>query len=1188
MFSLLLLLAALSPDAGAFDGHGQAFVHGQTGTPSPIANFDPWQLDQGSWGGSVLLEAAGRSIAYQVGDSAIAPYLYGLRLANLTGVYAVSDRFGVGVGMPLYLSHQDLMGTDLTATSFSDGRAQREGAGLGDLKIWLPAAILRPKGDESGLGLSLVPHLNLPTAKHPLRGNPMGAGAVLVAGYSTSQLQFSGNLGAQVFSERASALEAPLDTLETETSTQLLMGAAMSYRLNRDFGLSAELVYKRALGAETLNAANTSEAIFSGNMATNGSASLVMGAATSLNSGAGVPRYRIFVGTRFGKRTNPPKGTPKQSISQVQTPYDLVLEVRDEQGNPLQEAQVIVRGGPVPLMAQSDRTGQVILPLSQGTWQVEVQAPGYGRQTRSLVLEEGRLASPAVIAVMHQDSGDTSFALSLRDTQDRGVDGATLLIDGSEYGTTGPGGGLQIDGLQEGEHRVSASAPRFESSKPTILISTPSVGEASVLYLERPPGTLRVRVRDQQGALVNDAQVRIMGDLPTQPDPLNAEGELYIQLRDGDWDLVVSSPGHGLQQRMVHIDADRKVLNTVDVVLDQVQGSAALHLNVLDPDGNPVQDAQVTLGGVTYGETSSGGNMQLNGLTPGITTLQVSGDRMRDEPELQVELVEGVRELLVTMDWKPGTLQIVTQGAGERPIDAQVRFSGPSEQPPSSVGPDGEAWYSLTPGAWTVGVSSPAFGLQTREVTIEPDETSLILVNAVLRETAGQSTLVLRVTDPEGNPVDRARVALDGEPIGETSSGGALRIEGLAAGESSVEVAGTLFHYETVDPLVLALGENLVELPLRWLDGTVTVQTTGPGGVPVNALVRAYGPSILPPVQVGKNGQRVLYLEPGGWTVVASSERMGIEEGDVLVQAGQEALLSVRFSLSEAVAGENSLLLVVQDIDGKGIPDAQITFGESSLTSLQGGSLLMESVQTGAVDVAITAKGYRPLPTQTLSIVPGKQQRTYTLGFVPQPVQISVQDGQEMPLQAELLWVGPDTVPQGTTNSAGQAEFQLRPGKWVLVAQAAGLGARRVELEILPGAAPAPIDITLGFSKVQVTTGQVVIQEQVFFATGKATIKPASLPLLDEVASALLLNTDITLVEIQGHTDNVGDSQTNQRLSQQRAQAVRDYLVTQGVDRKRLQAVGYGPSLPIQSNETAAGRAENRRVQFEIEESSKP
>ncbi|MFT5583971.1 MAG: outer membrane protein OmpA-like peptidoglycan-associated protein [Cognaticolwellia sp.] len=1188
MFSLLLLLASLSPEARAFDGHGQAFVPGQTGTPSPIANFNPWQLDQGSWGGSVLLEVAGESIAYQVGESEVAPYMYGLRLANLAGVYAVNDRVGVGVGLPLYLSHQDLMGTDLTGAPLSDGGAGREGPGLGDLKLWLPIGILRPSGDERGLGLSVVPHLSLPTANHPLRGNPFGAGAVLVAGYRTSQFQFSANLGAQAFNGRDPALEAPLETLETETSTQLLAGASIGYRLSEDVGLNAELIYKQALGSDPINAANTAEAIFSGNLATKGPATIVVGGATSLNSGAGVPRYRIFLGARFGKRTNPPEGQVNDGISQAQTPYDLVLEVRDAQGKSIQDAQVTVLGGPVPMTAQSDRKGQAILPLSEGVWQVEVEAPGYGRQMRDLVLEDGRQAPPAVIAVMHPDAGESSLALSLRDTEDRGLDGATLLIDGAEYGTTGPGGGLQIDGLQEGEHRVSATAPGFESSEPTVLMSTPSVGEDSVLYLERPPGTLRVRVHNSQGGLVTGAQVRIMGDVPIEPGPLNAEGELYTQLEDGQWDVVVSSPSHGLQQRVVNIDTDRKVLNTVDVVLDDAQGSAALHLSILDPDGNPVQGVQVSLDGVDYGETSNGGSMQLEGLSPGITTLQVSGDRMRDEPQIQLELVDGVRQLLVTMDWKPGTLQVVTRGAGERPIDAQVRFAGPSDLPPSGVGPDGEAWYSLPPGDWTVGVSAPAFGLQTREVTIEADETSLILVSAVLRETAGQSVLVLRVTDPDGNPVDGARVALDGEPIGRTSTGGAMRVEGLATGESSVEVAGAMFHYETVDPLALGLGENLVELPLRWLDGTVTVKTTGPGGVPVDALIRAYGPTVLPPVQVGKSGERVLYLEPGGWTVVASSERMGIEEGDVSVKAGQESLLPVTFSLSEAVAGENSLLLVVQDPDGKGIPGAQITMGESSLTSPEGGSLLMDGVQIGPVSVAITAKGYKSLSTETLSIVPGEQQRTYTLDFVPQPVQVSVQDGDGKPLQAELFWVGPTPVPEAQTNSSGKADLQLRPGEWVLVVQAEGLGAKRVELEILPGAAPAPIDITLGSSRVEVTTGQVVIKEQVFFDTGKATIKPESLPLLDEVASALLLNTDITLVEIQGHTDNVGNAETNRRLSQRRAQAVRDYLVSKGVDRRRLQANGYGPSTPIQDNETAAGRAANRRVQFEIEETSQP
>ncbi len=1185
MFSLLLALAALSPDAQAFDGHGQNFVPGQTGAPSPIATFNPWQLDQGSWGGSVLLEAAGASLAYQSGDSEVVPYMFALRVANLSGSYAINDRFGVALGLPLYLSHQDLMGTELSGAPLADGGGGRQGAGLGDLKLWVPISIVRPVGDERGLGLSLVPHISLPTANHPLRGNPMGGGAILVAGYSTAQFQFSGNVGAQAFNGRDPALEAPLDTLEADTQQQLLAGAAIGYRVSDDVSMTAELVYTQALGGDTVNVANTAEAIFSGKIDRDGPASLVAGVATSLNSGAGVPRYRVFLGSRFGKRTNPPEGVVNDGITQARTPYDLVLEVRDADGNALEDAQITALGGATPMMAQSDRKGQVILPLSEGVWQVEIEAPGYGRQVRDLVLEEGRQAPPAVIAVMHPDAGESSLALSLRDTEDRGIDGATLLIDGAEFGTTGPGGGLQIDGLQEGEHQVSASADGFERTEPMVLMSTASVGEDSVLYLERPPGTLLVRVHDRQGARIPGAQVRIMGDIPIEPGTLDAQGELYTQLEDGEWEVVVSSPVHGLQQRAVTIDTDRKVLNTVDVVLDNDLGGAALHLTILDPDGNPVQGAQVTLGGVDFGTTSSGGSMQIGGLAPGVTALQVSGERMRDEAEIQVELVDGVRELLVTMDWKPGTLQVVTRGAGERPIDAQVRFAGPSDLPPSGVGPDGEAWYSLPPGDWTVGVSAPAFGLQTREVTIEADETSLILVSAVLRETAGQSILVLRVTDPEGKPVDGARVALDGEPIGKTSTGGALRVEGLAEGESSVEVAGAMFHYETVDPLALAEGENLVELPLRWLDGTVTVKTTGPGGVPVDALIRAYGPTVLPPVQVGKSGERVLYLEPGGWTVVASSERMGIEEGDVQVKAGQESLLPVAFTLSEAVAGENSLLLVVQDPDGKGIPGAQITMGESSLTSPKGGSLLMEGVQAGAVDVGITAKGYKPLATQTLNIVPGEQQRTYTLDFVPQDVQVQVQNGDGEPLVAELFWVGPARVPQGTTQESGSAALQLRPGEWVLVAQAEGLGAKRVELEILPGVTPDPIDITLGTSKVEVTTGQVVIKEQVFFDTGKATIKSESLPLLDEVASALLLNTDITLVEIQGHTDNVGNSETNQRLSQRRAQAVRDYLVSKGVDRKRLQATGYGSEVPLEDNETAAGRAANRRVQFEIKES---
>ncbi len=117
---------------------------------------------------------------------------------------------------------------------------------------------------------------------------------------------------------------------------------------------------------------------------------------------------------------------------------------------------------------------------------------------------------------------------------------------------------------------------------------------------------------------------------------------------------------------------------------------------------------------------------------------------------------------------------------------------------------------------------------------------------------------------------------------------------------------------------------------------------------------------------------------------------------------------------------------------------------------------------------------------------------------------------------------------------------------------------------------------------VIITKEALKILDKVFFDTGKATIQKKSNALLDNIAQVLVVHPEISLVQIEGHTDNVGVPEKNKKLSQDRAEAVRGYLIKKGVAENRVRAVGFGQEKPTQSNDTAAGKEANRRVEFNI------
>jgi outer membrane protein OmpA-like peptidoglycan-associated protein len=113
---------------------------------------------------------------------------------------------------------------------------------------------------------------------------------------------------------------------------------------------------------------------------------------------------------------------------------------------------------------------------------------------------------------------------------------------------------------------------------------------------------------------------------------------------------------------------------------------------------------------------------------------------------------------------------------------------------------------------------------------------------------------------------------------------------------------------------------------------------------------------------------------------------------------------------------------------------------------------------------------------------------------------------------------------------------------------------------------------------------QIVILEQVKFATGSAKILPASDTVLSAVLAVLMSHTEIASLRVEGHTDNVGSAAMNKDLSARRAASVVSWLIHQGVAGNRLTSAGFGMERPIDTNATPEGRQNNRRVEFHIDD----
>jgi OOP family OmpA-OmpF porin len=194
-------------------------------------------------------------------------------------------------------------------------------------------------------------------------------------------------------------------------------------------------------------------------------------------------------------------------------------------------------------------------------------------------------------------------------------------------------------------------------------------------------------------------------------------------------------------------------------------------------------------------------------------------------------------------------------------------------------------------------------------------------------------------------------------------------------------------------------------------------------------------------------------------------------------------------------------------------------------------------------------------------------------------MKLFVVDKDKGPVKGVVIFLtGPDKTKYYAepTDSAGYTEVLVPVGKTYDITYLS-LGRHEIAATVPVADEPSQsVKLTLRYKRER--PPQPLILDGVNFDTAKATIRPESFSHLDTVVDFMVHKKDAR-VEISGHTDNVGNAQANKTLSEKRAQACRNYIVSKGIDKKRLDAIGFGDQHPVAPNDTDEGRQKNRRIE---------
>lgn len=196
--------------------------------------------------------------------------------------------------------------------------------------------------------------------------------------------------------------------------------------------------------------------------------------------------------------------------------------------------------------------------------------------------------------------------------------------------------------------------------------------------------------------------------------------------------------------------------------------------------------------------------------------------------------------------------------------------------------------------------------------------------------------------------------------------------------------------------------------------------------------------------------------------------------------------------------------------------------------------------------------------------------------------EVSVTNFDNEPLsgaQIEFFNTNKNTIVKGVSNKEGKLEVDLAAGVYNIRLKSVGKSKDYSAIEIPELGEHELYNVVEIF--IQYEEDKSFTLSDLHFESGKSVIKSGSFGVLDELADYLKYKEDLK-IEIGGHTDNNGSESSNLILSQERADAVKNYLLKKGINADRLKTKGYGESIPIADNGNANGQALNRRTEILI------